>query len=950
MSKSGYRLEILEKYQGYEPREPENEPQRGGCQRLFLLLFRLLVWSGITAVILLIGAYIAFSIQLRGAIDQVVTYRGSGAGGTPRFFDRNGDLLFEMQTTEKRRWLAYNEIPDIAKNAAVAIEDDTFWTNLGFDPAAIGAALVSNYRQENGRPIGASTITQQLVKHIAFTYEERVGVSYTRKIREIFLAFIMTQQRSKQEILQMYLNEIYYGNLAYGIEAAAQTYFGKTAVDLTLAETAFLAGLPQAPLQLDPYTNFDAAKARQEFVLDLMLEEGTINEIDAQVAKGLTLRLAPRITVDEQVANTTIEAAHFVLYVQKELERRYGPDALVRGGWQITTSLDLGIHRLAEQAARENVAARAAAHDVSNGSVVILKPGTGEVLAMVGSLDYFNEGIDGQVNIALQPRQPGSSIKPITYAAAMERGWTAADVLWDVPIELDLGGGETMRPRNYSGRFHGPVLFRDALANSYNIPPIQIVRDIGVPAMISTARKMGVESLRENVGFYGLALTLGGGEVPLLEMTHAFATLANQGARPHLTSILRVTDSRGNVVFEQQEKRLPPTRALDPGIAYIITDILDDDRARVPGMGANNPLHLPFPAAAKTGTTNDFRDNWTIGYTPGVVVGVWFGNADGHPMQDSSGLRGAAPVWRRIMEGIYESPRLQNSLLVDGQTPPIEFLRPGNVTEQPVCLPAGTGGSVCTASRNDLFLASQAVHGIPRIGYAPDVVTNLGAWTLRTLPLTGDDAQRVSQAPLRDGTAPPQPTECVYNRSRSTDAAAERLFLPVPPYYPDEVRARLWARGAGYRMAPPTVCPLQVVEVYVPSERPSSGQRSSLSSEGLVGSGSGENSAPASGNGLSYQISSPSSGQQVSGTVLVRGSAQFDPAVVDYYKLEIGNGRSPTAWTTFGRTHSQPINNGVLEELQAGSLPSGDYTIRLVLVGKDGNFVGAPHAVLITVN
>ncbi|MEZ4510718.1 MAG: transglycosylase domain-containing protein [Chloroflexota bacterium] len=811
MSNGGYQLEFLEKYRGREPQRPE-PPKPGGCRRVVGWLVQVVLWGGITAVFLLIATYFLLSIQLRGAIDQVATYRGSGAGGTPRFFDRNGQLLFERHTTEKRRWLAYSEIPEVVRNATIAAEDDTFWTNPGIDPAAIIAAIIGNFRNENGRPIGASTITQQLVRHIVFTYEERTAVSYTRKFREIFLAFIMTQQRTKPEILQMYLNEIYYGNLAYGIEAAAQTYFGKPALDLTLGEAAFLAGLPQSPLELDPYSNLEAAKARQAFILDLMLEEGMIDYIAAEVAKGAPLRLQPRINVQDQVANTTLEAAHFVLYVQNELERRYGSDALVRGGWQITTTLDLGIHKLAEQAAREQVAARAAANDVSNAAVVVLKPKTGEILAMVGSLDYFNEGIDGQVNVALQPRQPGSSIKPITYAAALERGWSTADILWDVPIELDLGDGQTMRPRNYDGRFRGPLLLRDALANSYNIPPLQLLRDIGVPAMLATAHKMGIESLRETPGFYGLAVTLGGGEVPLLEMTHAFATLANMGEKPQLTSVLRITDSRGNVVFEQPPNPLPPTRALDPGIATIISDILDDDRARVPAMGVNNPLHLPFPAAAKTGTTNDFRDNWTLGYTPGVVVGVWMGNADGHPMQDSSGLQTAAPVWRRIIEGIYATPRLQTSLMVNGQMPPTEFLWAPNVIERPVCLPQGTGGSLCTASRNDLFLASVPVHGIPRIGYAPDAGTNLGAWTLRTLPLGSEDAARVTQAALPDGTRPPQPTECVFNRSRNADAVAERLYLPIPPYYPDEVRARLWARGTGYHMAPPTVCPLRVVE------------------------------------------------------------------------------------------------------------------------------------------
>ncbi|MCB8947607.1 MAG: transglycosylase domain-containing protein [Ardenticatenaceae bacterium] len=814
----GYRLEYLEKYQK-RPQKPSgnknngNKKSRGCLAKGFVLLVQLALVGLLLGVLAFIGAYIYLSNELSDSIDQVVAYRGTGVGGTPRFYDRNGELLFELTTTEKRLWLSYSEIPQAAIDATVAVEDDTFWTNYGVDPAAIGAALLNNYRNQDGRPVGASTITQQLVRHIAFTYEERVSVSYERKLREIFLAFIMTQQRSKEAIIQMYLNEIYYGNLAYGIEAAAQIYFGKPAQELNLAESAFLAGLPQSPLDWDPYTNFDAAKARQEFILDLMVEDGTITELDGEIGKQTPLRIRPRITANEAAQDVTLEAAHFVLYVQNELERLYGPDAIALGGWQITTSLDLNMHTMAETAAREWIASRSAAHDVSNASVVILKPGTGEILAMVGSLDYFDESIDGQVNVALSPRQPGSSIKPITYATALQRGWSTADVLWDVPIELDLGDGEKMVPTNYDGYYRGPVLFRDALANSYNIPPVQLLRDVGVPNFVATARSMGIESLREPPGFYGLALTLGGGEVPLLEMTHAYATLANQGQKPRLTSVLKITDSRGNVIFDAQQNQLPAVNALDARIAYIITDILDDDQARVAAMGYNNALDLPFPAAAKTGTTNDFRDNWTLGYTPGVVVGIWSGNSDGHPMVDSSGLRGAAPLWNTIMQTIYGDPAMMQSLWVNGRPPATGFIQPQGIELRPVCRPSGTGGSSCTASRNDWFIVGAPVHGNARISYNPNMGENLGAWTLATMPLPADEAQRIldAQPELSNGSKMPRPTECVINSTSPPAGATVRLYLPVPPFYPDEVKARQWAQSSGYRMAPPAVCPLSVL-------------------------------------------------------------------------------------------------------------------------------------------
>lgn len=949
MSKgSGYQLEFLDKYQGdlksdhkaKKPKEPPRKPH--GCVRVLLILVQLGLLGLLLGISVFIGGYVYLSNQLSSAIAEVSTFRGTGLGGTPRFYDRNGNLLFELTTTEKRRWIPYSEIPKVIINATVAAEDDTFWTNPGFDPTAIVAALVNNYRHQDDRPVGASTITQQLVRHIVFSYDDRVAVSYERKFREIFLSFIMTQQRSKEEIIQMYLNEIYYGNLAYGIEAASQTYFGKSALELQPYEAAFLAGLPQSPILWDPYTNFEGAKERQALILDLMVDEGMISYVDAEVAKNLPIVLKPRISLEEEAASKVLEAPHFVLYVQDELERRYGPDALVRGGWQVVTSLDLNMNKMAETYAREQVAERQAAHDVSNASVVILKPVTGEILAMVGSLNYFDDAIDGQVNVALQRRQPGSSIKPVTYATALQRGWTTGDVLWDVPIVIDLGGGELMQPRNYDGRFHGPVLFRDALANSYNIPPIQLIRDVGIGTFIQTARTMGIESLQEPSGYYGLALTLGGGEVPLLEMTHAYATLANMGKKPRLTSILKITDSRGNVLYDAQEERIPAVNAIDSRIAYIITDILDDDKARVPAMGRNNALALPFPAAAKTGTTNDYRDNWTIGYTPGVVVGIWMGNSDGHPMKDSSGLQGAAPLWARIMTGIYADENMTRSLMVNGNLPATEFTMPAGIEEKQVCLPQGTGGSRCAASRTDLFMVGTPMHGIPRVGYAPDATTNPGAWTLVAQAMPLEAAQQVSRPELADGTQAPLPTLCVVNSMRAAENDAARLFLPIPPHYPDEVRARLWARGTGYQMAPATVCTTTIV-------RGSSGGSSS-SNSGSSGSTSGGYSPPsASGGSSSYRITSPGSGQKVTGVTAIMGTAQFDPGQVQYYKLEIGNGRSPSSWTTFGTTHSQTVNGGVLEQLQADALAPGEYTIRLVLVGNDGNFVGDPYYVPINV-
>jgi membrane peptidoglycan carboxypeptidase len=886
----------------------------------------------LVSVIVFVGSYFYLSAQLQDAIDQVVGYQGYVVGDTPRFYDRHGTLLFELKSVEKRRWLDYREMPTGVIQATVAVEDRTFWQNPGFNAAAIVAAGLHNYQNPDGRPVGASTITQQLVRHIAFSYEERTAASYQRKFREIFLAFILTQQRSKQDIMQMYLNEIYYGNLAYGIEAAAQTYFGKPAADLNLAESAFLAGLPQAPIELNPYLNFERAKERQEFILDLMLKEEMISYVEAEVAKGVPLTLAPLLPAELEAASSVLEAPHFVLYVQQALERRYGPDALTRGGWQITTSLDLPMQLMAEQAVREQVALRAVEHQVSNAAVVILKPQTGEILAMVGSLDYFDASIDGQVNIAISPRQPGSAFKPITYVAAMERGWTTGDVIWDVPIALELSPGEEMTPVNYDRRFHGPVLLRDALANSYNIPPIQLARDVGVSTLISTARRMGVESLREQPGFYGLALTLGGGEVTLLELSHAFATLANEGRKPRLTGVLHIEDSWGRTIYDLQQDRLPPVNAVDPRIAYIISDILNDDQARIPAFGRNNPLALPFPVAAKTGTTNDFRDNWIIGYTPGVVVGAWMGNADGRVMRNSSGLTGVAPAWARIMQTIYATPEMAASLAVNGVMPPVEFVRPAGIEERTVCLPRGAGGSQCAASRVDLFITGGPLHGVGRLGYVPDKTSQPGAWTLATAALPAELA--IAQPALSNGFQPPLPTECVINSFNLPEGTSTRLYLPIPPYYPDEVRARLWAQQNGYVMAPATACPATVArQAMAPA---------SDSDEAQNGNG------PAAAIAGQAVIQSPTAGQTVNGLTPIVGTANFNAGEVQYYKIEIGSGRAPSEWLTLGATHSAPVINGQLEQLHAQALPPGDYTLRLVLVRHDGNF-GATHSVAIVI-
>jgi membrane peptidoglycan carboxypeptidase len=451
------------------------------------------------------------------------------------------------------------------------------------------AALVANLRNPNGRPVGGSTITQQLVRHIAFDYEERTEVSYNRKTKEIILAWIMNRDYSKDEIMEMYLNEIYYGNLAYGIEAAADTYFEKSAQELTLGEASLLAGLPQSPVELDPLTNLEGAKERQWLVLNLMVSEGFITQDEAVAAYQEPLTFAPQ--------EVSLEAPHFAVYVRQQLEALYGAEAVANGGLRVTTTLDLKYQRLAEQLAQQHVAAVGPEHNLNNAALVAMKPGTGEILAMLGSVNYKDESIDGHVNVTLSLQQPGSSIKPLTYAAALSPGetgepaWTAADLLWDVEVEYPQFDGSSYEPVNYDGRFHGPVRLRTALANSYNVPAVLLLQDLGVPRLLEFARADGHHQL--DPGFQQLRplADAGRGEVTPLELTTAYAVFANNGNQVTPTSILRVQKSNGEVLFEQ-----PPQAAvsvIDPRVAYLISNILDDDAARVPAMGSPTRWRCP---------------------------------------------------------------------------------------------------------------------------------------------------------------------------------------------------------------------------------------------------------------------------------------------------------------------------------------------------------------------
>jgi 1A family penicillin-binding protein len=600
-----------------------------------------------------------------------------------RIYDRHGRLLYEVVMAREgtHTYVPFEQIPESLREATIAVEDASFYSNPGFDVFAMGRALVQNLRA-GSIVAGGSTITQQLVRNLYFSREERASRSPWRKVRETILAFRLARHVDKDKILELYLNQVYYGNLAYGVEAAARTYFGKSARDLDLAEASLLAGLPQSPAAYDPLANLSAAKQRQRSVLSLMERRGYISQAEADAAFEEPLHFAEAIF--------PMEAPHFVVYVRNLLDHQLGAETLEQGGLRVYTSLDLDIQHIAEGIVQRHVASLAD-HEVSNAALTALDPTTGQILAMVGSADYFDEDIDGAVNMALAPRQPGSSIKPITYAAALSRGYTAATPIADVRTSFFTRKGELYTPDNYDAQFHGLVSLRYALGSSLNVPAVQVMDEIGVDTVLRLAHDLGITTL-DDIGRYDLSLTLGGGEVRLLDLTAAYAAFASGGVRREPAAILRVEDSSGQVLYEW--KRPPEERVLSPQVAYLITDILSDNRARMLSFGEYSPLRLSRPAAAKTGTTSDFRDNWTIGYSPNLVAGVWVGNADNRAMHQVSGVTGAGPIWHDFMEEVLKD------------TPRQPFSRPEGLVETEVCEPTGLlPGPWCLQPRRELFVA-----------------------------------------------------------------------------------------------------------------------------------------------------------------------------------------------------------------------------------------------------
>lgn len=561
-----------------------------------------------------------------------------------KIYDRSGELLYQIYQDENRSLVKLDNLPTHLINATIAAEDKNFYKHFGVDPLGILRALYNNtlcYFQSGSclSLQGGSTITQQLIKNTLLSNEKTL----TRKFKEMVLAIEAEYYFDKKTILELYLNQVPYGGTAYGIEEAARQYLGKSSHDLTLAESAFLAGLPISPTTLSPFGSQPyLAQNRQHQVLDNMLQLKLISIEQKNEALQSPIALAPNIK--------EIKAPHFVMYVKDYLVSQFGETVVSRGGLTVKTTLSLEIQNTLESEINSELS-RLAKLNVKNGAGLVISPPTGEILAMVGSKNFFDSQNDGQVNVVLQPRQPGSAIKPLTYSLAFLRGLSPSSIISDTPICFRQVGSSDYCPKNYDGRFHGEVTLKTALANSYNIPAIKLLNSLGIKNLLELAQSMGISTWNDSTR-YGLSLTLGGGEITMLDLAQVYSVFATNGYKVPFSSIISITDSHGNDLtpsenlFPKNVKQVIPET-----VAFQINQILSDRQARSAAFGYNSILHIPtHQTAVKTGTTNNLRDNWTFGYTPDLLVATWVGNNDNSPMSSvASGITGASPIWSRTI-------------------------------------------------------------------------------------------------------------------------------------------------------------------------------------------------------------------------------------------------------------------------------------------------------------
>lgn len=640
----------------------------GGFNNLFLwgTLFKFAFFAFFALACITVVLFLWYSRDLPtpGKLSE------SNLSESTKIYDRNGVVLYDVFNQQNRTYVTLDKVPKTLQQATISIEDKDFYTNEGYSMMGYLRSIKNLllYRSIEG---GGSTLTQQLVKNTLLTSEQTLP----RKIKELMLSMQVDKKYSKKQILELYLNIVPYGGTAVGVEAASEQYFGKKVGDLNLVESAILAGFPQLPSYYSPYGPTPRAYIdRTTNVVRRMREDGYITEKQEQDA----VKQLPHVKFLTQ--DHTIKAPHFAFYVKDLLTKQFGETTVEQGGLQVTTTLDYKLQQAAEDIVSEEVT-DAKSLNVGNGASIVVDPQNGEILAMVGSRDFFATSeatlkgtipFEGQFNVVTQGlRQPGSSIKPIAYATALARGYTAATMLMDTPTAFQGGEGQPdYTPKNYDGKFHGPVQLRFALGNSLNIPAVKLLALIGIKNMLSTAYNMGITTLAptdENMKRFGLSLTLGGGEVHMMDMASAYSAFANGGYKVEPVAILKVTDSKGKVLYERKD--IEKEKVLSPEVAYIISHMLLDNNARLITFGPNSYLNIPGrTVAVKTGTTDDKRDNWAIGWTPNILVVSWVGNNDNSPLGNvASGVTGATPIWRRIiMEALKNKPH-------------VEFQKPDNV-------------------------------------------------------------------------------------------------------------------------------------------------------------------------------------------------------------------------------------------------------------------------------
>ncbi|HEX9817557.1 MAG TPA: transglycosylase domain-containing protein [Patescibacteria group bacterium] len=614
--------------------------------------------SVIAVIVGIVGFFIMFAWFSRDLPRPGEVIRREGF--STKLYDRKEVLLYDLYDTERRTPITLNDTPTYLEQATVAIEDRDFYRHGGFD--LLTALRIPYNILFRGRVVGGSTLTQQLVKNALLTNERTIS----RKFKELVLSIQIERTFTKDQILEMYLNEAPYGGTAWGVGTAAEIYFNKPVDELNLVESAFLAGLPQRPSAYSPFSGQKDSdgeplwKIRTQSVLRAMENSGNITKLQMEEA------IASLADLEFDTASADIKAPHFVFYVRAQLEEMFGPELVEAGGLKVVTTLDLPLHERAQTIVAEEIEA-VEGLNITNGAAVVMDPETGEILAMVGSKDYFDNDIDGQFNVAADGlRQPGSSIKPVTYLGMLRRGYSPASMLMDVETTFQANDQiEPYTPKNYDGVFRGPVSLRNALSSSLNVPAVKSVAMVGVEDFLQLAYELGfitLEPTKANLQRFGFSITLGGGEVRLLDTTTAYSAFANGGRRVEPVSILKVEDKDGRIIFEH--KPVEGKRVMSAGEAFIINDILTDNNARLLAFGVNSLLNTGRPIAVKTGTTNEQKDNWTIGWSRDVMVGTWVGNSDNSSMrQVASGITGASPIWRRIILAAldmgYQAPAWQ---------------------------------------------------------------------------------------------------------------------------------------------------------------------------------------------------------------------------------------------------------------------------------------------------